>query len=317
MPACDADAVVGFTPTGRETAARPAPQLTGVTHGTTMQPNATQRGRPPTDRRRGRARPGSRWLGAVVLLAAVGIGTAVGTQASAEDDLYTRGGEVFQDNCAACHGTRAEGGTGSGDLGGPAIDETDINYWDLTVRTGRMPIVAPEVGIRTDVLDEQDREALAVYASERFDLPGAIPTIGEGDASRGQDAYVRNCAACHGAAADGGISGAATQVPALVGLDGVAIYQATRIGPFEMPGFDPAVLSDDDIDDLVAYLDLVDDTPRSPAGVREVDQISSALFAVGLALLAGVVVLVVARVRRWSPHEPEGAHADPPFEPRR
>ncbi len=282
-----------------------------------MERNATPQGGLSKHRRGRRAHSGSRWLGVVTLLAAAGFAATFGTQASAQDDLYTRGGEVFQDNCAACHGTRAEGGTGSGDLGAPAIDETDINYWDLTVRTGRMPIVAPEVGIRTDVLDEQEREALAVYAAERFDLPGAIPTIGEGDASRGQDAYVRNCAACHGAAADGGISGAATQVPPLVGLDDVAIHQATRIGPFEMPGFDPAVLDDDDIDDLVAYLDLVDDTPRSPAGVREVDQVSSALFAVGLALLAGVVVLVVARVRRWSPHEPEGAHADPPFEPRR
>lgn len=244
------------------------------------------------------------------------LATDADSAATTDGDVYVRGGEVFQDNCAACHGTRAEGGIGGGELAGPQIDTLDVNYWDLTVRTGRMPIVAPSVGVRTDVLGADDRDALIVYARERFDLPGELPTVESGDPARGQELFVRNCAACHGAAADGGISGAAVRVPPLTGLDGVAIHQATRIGPFEMPGFDPAILDDDAIDDLVGYLDLAAQTPRSPAGVREVDQISSALFAGGLALAGAVVVLVVARARRWSPHEPTGAHADPPFDPR-
>lgn len=231
-------------------------------------------------------------------------------------DLYVRGGEVFQANCAACHGTRGEGGPGPGVLDGPPVNEIDLAYLDLTVRTGRMPITAPSVGVRTEMLDDEDREALVAWAAQRFELPGAIPQVSPGDASRGQEIYVRNCAACHGAAADGGISGADVRVPPLIGLDGIAIASATRVGPFEMPAFDPAVLDDTAIDDIVAYLGVVNDTPRTAAGVRELDQITAALFAVALGIGAAVVVLVVARARRWYPRDPEGVHTDPPFEPR-
>jgi ubiquinol-cytochrome c reductase cytochrome c subunit len=256
-------------------------------------------------------------VGTSVFLATVLNGQPVSAQdTDVAEDLYVRGGEVYQANCAACHGTRGEGGSGEGVLAGPPVNELDLAYVDLTVRTGRMPIPEPSVGVRADHLSEADREAMAVYVAEAFDLPGEIPTVDSGDASRGQEIYVRNCAACHGAAAGGGISGANVWVPPLVALDGIAIHQATRVGPFEMPAFDAAVISDTDIDDMIGYLDVVAATPRTVAGVREVDQLTSSLYAIALALTAAVVVLVVARARRWYPRDPEGFHTAPPFEPR-
>jgi ubiquinol-cytochrome c reductase cytochrome c subunit len=260
-------------------------------------------------------------VGTLAFLAAALSGQPVSAQDPDQEpdvdvDLYVRGGEVYQANCAACHGTRGQGGSGEGVLAGPPVDELDLSYVDLTVRTGRMPIPEPSVGVRADHLSEADREAMAVYVAERFDLPGEIPTVGSGDASRGQELYVRNCAACHGAAGDGGISGANVWVPPLVDLDAVAIHQATRVGPFEMPAFDAAVLDDDDIEDIVGYLDVVAATPRTAVGVREVDQLTSSLFGLGLGLAAAVVVLVVARARRWYPRDPEGFHTAPPFQPR-
>lgn len=235
---------------------------------------------------------------------------------SVDADVHVRGGEVYQANCAACHGTRAEGGQGEGDLDGPPLLGLPVAYVDLTVRTGRMPIPAPSVGVHADQLDADDRDALVAYATDRFGLVGGLPDVASGDPARGQELYVRNCAACHGAAGGGGISGANVRVPPLVGLDGIAIASATRVGPFEMPAFDEAVLDDADIDDIVGYLDLVAATPRTAAGVREVDKITGALFGLGLGLAAGVVVLVVARARRWYPDEPEGFHTAPPFESR-
>jgi ubiquinol-cytochrome c reductase cytochrome c subunit len=245
------------------------------------------------------------------------IAAADTSDAPDEAILVQRGGEVYQANCAACHGTRGEGGPGPGVLLGPPVDSVDIRFIDQTVRTGRMPIAAPSVGVWAESLDEVDREALIAYARDRWDLPGEIPTVVPGDAARGQELYVRNCAACHGAAADGGISGAQAWVPPLVGIDGIAIAEATRIGPFEMPAFDPAVISDEDIDDIVGYLEAVAATPRTLAGVREVDQTYSGLYALGLGAAAMVVVLVVARARRWYLHEPTGVRTAPPFEPRR
>jgi ubiquinol-cytochrome c reductase cytochrome c subunit len=253
-----------------------------------------------------------------IVLAPVLLSATAAADTGGADDaaLVQRGGEVYQANCAACHGTRGEGGPGPGELLGPRLDTVDLRFIDQTVRTGRMPIARPSVGVFADELDEIDREALVAYARARWDLPGEIPTVTPGSAARGQELYVRNCAACHGAAAGGGISGAQAWVPPLVGLDGIAIAEATRIGPFEMPAFDPAVISDEDIDDMVGYLDAVAATPRTLAGVREVDQTTSGLYALGLGIAAMVVVLVVARARRWYLHEPDGVRDAPPFEPR-
>lgn len=105
-------------------------------------------------------------------------------------------------------------------------------------------------------------------------------------------------------------------VPPLAGLDSVAIAEATQVGPFEMPAFDPDVLDADDINDIVAYLEAVDGSPRTAIGLREVDQAVAGLLALGLALTAGVVLFIVARARRWYPHEPGAYHDAPPFEPR-
>ncbi len=231
-------------------------------------------------------------------------------------DQVVRGGEVFQANCAACHGPTLQGGPGPGALDGGPIADTDIAFVDLTMRTGRMPIVEPSVGVRTDLLSDEDREAVNAYLLEVWDLPGEIPEVGPGDAATGQELYVRNCAACHGAAADGGISGADVRVPPLTGLDPVAIVEGTRVGPFAMPAFSAALLDDQAVDDIAAYLQLADDAPRTALGVQEVDQVGEALFALALAALTGLAVWIVARARRWSPHEPEGFHDVDPFEPR-
>jgi ubiquinol-cytochrome c reductase cytochrome c subunit len=252
------------------------------------------------------------------VMMAVGSSQMVAAQEAEPTDReqVVRGGEVFQANCAACHGTALAGGPGPGVLDGGPLLGVDIAYVDLTMRTGRMPIPEPSVGVRTELLSEEDREAVNAYLVEVFDLPGEIPEVGPGRAADGQELYVRNCAACHGAAADGGISGADVRVPPLAGLDGVAIIEGTRVGPFEMPAFDAAVIDDQSLNDIVAYLDLVDETPPTAVGVQELDQVGEALFALGLAALAGVVVWIVARARRWSPYEPEGFHGEAPFEPR-
>lgn len=258
-------------------------------------------------------------LVAVVLVLAGGgamAGAQEGEDPTAERDQVVWGGELFQAQCAACHGTRLEGGIGPGDLGGPAMTDIDIAYVDLTMRTGRMPIVDESVGVRIDQLTDDQREAINAYLLAVFDLPGEIPTVGDGEAARGQELYVRNCAACHGAAGDGGVAGADNTVPPLTDVDPVAVVEATRVGPFTMPGFNEAVLSDQQLDDIVAYLALADATPRSAVGVRELDQVGEALFALGLALLAGVGIWVVARARRWTAADPGSFARTDPFQPR-
>lgn len=289
----------------------PAPRSVGVQDG--------YEGKVQMVTRRGRTRA------AVVVIigssaAALTAWSSIAAPATAQDadrDLVDRGAAVFQTTCAACHGTRGEGRlAGSGVTAGPPLRGIDVAYLDMTVRTGRMPIAHPSMGVYEEQLDEEERIALVAYAVGHLELTGSIPQVNPGDASRGQELFVRNCAACHGAAAGGGISGAQAFVPPLVGVDRVAIAEATRVGPFEMPAFDAAVLSDQDIDDVIGYLDVVDGSPRTLIGLREADQAVSGLLTIGLGIVATLVLFIVARARRWYRFEPGGYHDAPPFEPR-
>jgi ubiquinol-cytochrome c reductase cytochrome c subunit len=220
-----------------------------------------------------------------------------------DDEQLQRGAGIYQANCAACHGTVAEGGPGVTDVtSGPALDEISVNYVDMTLRTGRMPIADRSTGVLREELDDDEREALVAWMAERFDLPGEIFEVGEGDAARGQELYVRNCAACHGAAGDGGISGAGVTVPPIEGLDPVATVQATRVGPFEMPGFSEQVLDEQQVADIAAFVEATGEAEGTLLGMHEVDEVVGALFAGGLALLGLVVLLVTDRARFVSRH---------------
>jgi ubiquinol-cytochrome c reductase cytochrome c subunit len=220
-----------------------------------------------------------------------------------DDAVGERGAGLYQANCAACHGTVAEGGPGlDADTSGPALDETDIAFIDMTLRTGRMPYASRAAGVLREELDDDEREALVAWMADRFDLPGEIPEVGEGDASRGQELYVRNCAACHGAAGDGGISGGAVTVPPIDGLDPVATVEATRVGPFEMPGFSEQVLDEQQVADIAAFVEETGEGDRTLLGLHEVDEVVAALFAGLLALATLVVLLITDRARTVSRH---------------
>jgi ubiquinol-cytochrome c reductase cytochrome c subunit len=220
-----------------------------------------------------------------------------------DDEQLQRGAGIYQANCAACHGTVAEGGPGvTGNTSGPALDEISVNYVDMTLRTGRMPIADRSTGVLREELDDDEREALVAWMAERFDLPGEILEVGNGDAARGQELYVRNCAACHGAAGDGGISGAGVTVPPISGVDPVATVQATRVGPFEMPGFSEQVLDEQQVADIAAFVEAAGEEEGTLLGLHEVDEVVGALFAGGLALLGLVVLLVTDRARFVSRH---------------
>jgi ubiquinol-cytochrome c reductase cytochrome c subunit len=249
------------------------------------------------------------WLTvSVVVGAAPGVGGAGAQDQAADEDEVRRGGGVYMTACAACHGTSALGGVGRGVERGPRLDGLPLAAIDQVVRTGRMPIVERRLGVFTDQLADADRRALLVFMRERFGLEGEIPTVGPGDAARGQELYVRNCAACHGAHTTGGIVGGGTEAPAIDVGDPVAVAEAVRVGPVEMPAFDEEVLDQQQVDDVIAYLQAVDASPRTLLGVREVNDVTAALAAIVLA--AAVLVLV-----SWVGGPPREAPPPPPTAP--
>lgn len=118
-------------------------------------------------------------------------------------------GRLFQDNCAACHGSKAEGGPGFPALnsghwlwgGDPAtVAETitvGINSADPNTRVSQMPSF--------DWMAIADRQTVAEYVA-------ALPSGKADQNSPGAKLFADNCASCHG---EGGKGGLQTGAPTL------------------------------------------------------------------------------------------------------
>lgn len=209
------------------------------------------------------------------------------------------GGELYAAWCVACHGSDGRGVPDEHALAGPPIRDADVRYLDLVVRTGRMPIIEPSVGIVAEPgFDDGERASLVAWMAEEFGASGSIPQIGqEGDIAAGAELYGRHCVACHGVGG-GGIAGGATEVPGLRGVDEVAVVEALRVGPFSMPRFSEAVVDDEEAEDIAAYVGTLESARTSPLGIAELDRVGIALLAVPLVVAVVAVVFVAVHAGR-------------------
>lgn len=254
-----------------------------------------------------RARPLAAWA-VVACAAAAAYLVHAGSPATAQPDAAApadaeRGGELYQRWCAVCHATD---GTGTG--AGPPIDEVSIALADLTMRTGSMPLTDEGRGVRERTFTDEEREATLAYMVERFELSGRVSQPGPGDPARGQDRYTVHCAACHGASGEGGVSGGGATVPRVRGLEPILVAQAVRVGPFQMPPFNADLLPDDELDDIVAFLDY--EPPSTLLGLSELTRVGAAWWAA----LLGTTILAACW---WIAHRPVRApDADLPGEHR-
>lgn len=232
------------------------------------------------------------WTGVLTVLVTL----AWQSTSAAQESVREAGGKLYAANCAVCHGTDGRGITGEGADAGPSLLGIDVALADLTMRTGRMPIVEPRVGIVADPdLGEDERAAIVAWMTEEFGLRGSVPAVAPGDLARGGDLYARNCAACHGSTGAGGISAGATLVRAVKGVDRTGVVEAIRVGPFEMPVFEESVISDQDAADIATYVQHLTEGPSTPLGLVEVDRVTMSALAVVLVVVAVGATVLIAR----------------------
>jgi len=167
-------------------------------------------------------------------------GPAVGDAAHGE--------KLFAEQCAGCHGTKAEGGFGPALAGNPLLDNPE-EFDKVTVEgRGSMPPFGN--------LSAQDLADIRAYLAELEPAgdagdAGAAAAGGssEGDVAAGEQAYAQ-CAACHGPNGEGGFG------PALAGnplLDNPEEFnKITREGRDQMPPY-PS-LSDEELANIRAFL---------------------------------------------------------------
>lgn len=114
------------------------------------------------------------------------------------------------------------------------------------------------------------------------------------DLSTGGVLYRANCAACHHAAGAGGALTYSENAPSFGSTHPIQIAVAIRGGPGNMPVFGPGQLSDRELEQLVTYVQFLQD-PGAPGGapIGNVGPVSEGLVA----LVVGVLAIVLAM--RW------------------
>lgn len=219
-----------------------------------------RRARPPHRRRRA-----ARGLLAVPVVAAAAIGVATLTASAADDDeeeedvevratseeLVAQGAELYALQCAGCHGSD---GRGIEDRG-PSLEQEGRASTDFVLRTGRMPLAAPNIQARSGPVrySEQEIRALVEFVGTIGDGPD-IPevTIEGADVGNGGYLYRLNCAACHSATGAGTAIGGGRRAPSMRSVSPTEIGEAILVGPGAMPVF--SSLDAQDIDDIAAYI---------------------------------------------------------------
>ena len=220
------------------------------------------------------------------------------------DASEANGKTLYARDCAWCHAA-----DGSGTERGPNL-VTGTNgpaLTDFVLSTGRMPLDDPDERSkrRPPFYDEDEIAAIVDHVAELGAEGPEIPAVDTeiGATPEGLELYQEHCAACH---APTGVGAAITSArgdekfppsiaaPSLEHSTRVEVAEAIRTGPGTMPVFDDPILSDDEVDAIVGYVEyLQDPEDRGGAPIGRVGPVAEG--AIGW--LVGMVALIV--VIRW------------------
>ena len=206
------------------------------------------------------------------------------------------GGRLFLATCATCHGPGGEGIPGKGpSLVAPPVGPAAI---DFMLSTGRMPLAYPnDALVRGEPqFSPTEIDAIVAYLSSVRAGGPPIPAVAtaDGSLSLGQDLFQGNCAACHGAAAEGGSVGGGEVAPSLNVPTPTQIGEALLTGPGVMPKFGPEQLSEDEVNSLARYVVwLRGNGDPGGLGIGRVGPVAEGFVAwvIGLGLLLIVIRL--------------------------
>lgn len=240
-------------------------------------------------------------LGALLL-----IGLTAGAAAAQGGDPV-RGGELYVENCAVCHGVDGEGRVGASLTQFPGIlVEASL---EQTIGEGIEGTVMPAWGEAFGgPLSDEDVRDIAAYILAAFegtqpieplptypvpDIP-PLPEV-EGDPALGAPVYQENCAVCHGAQGEGRIgAGLAKAWPATDPAAYIRQVVADGIAGTSMPAWSGAKggpLSDEQIANVAAYILTLSPPASATPGPGQAGPISLTAGLIGLAILALLVIV--------------------------
>ncbi|MEU5881670.1 cytochrome c [Spirillospora sp. NPDC047279] len=252
------------------------------------------------------------------------------TQAAAD---LKNGQQLFNKNCASCHGLNAEGTKDAkGNPLAPSLLGVGAASVDFQVATGRMPAMNPgaqmprkkpipdfDTTIKTDYHDEKQRAAAEKQKAQAEknleDLRAYIQSLGggppvptkeqvgdphKGDAALGGKLFRTNCAQCHNFTGQGGALTGGKYAPPLSGDDvtPTQIYEAMLTGPQAMPVFNDTTLTEKDKQAIIAYIVQSREEPNPGGnGLGRIGPVSEGLagWLIGIGMLVLAAMWITAK----------------------
>lgn len=257
-----------------------------------------------------RRHPAAKPLLLVLALLAVGLGYSLLTpqETSAETEMTQQieeGKALFDVTCSSCHGLNGEGTTQ-----GPSLIGVGAASVDFQMGTGRMPAARPEVQLpqREVIYTQEQIDAVAAYIAslgEGLDIPEEAQYSPEGlsaeEIAAGGAKFRANCSACHGIVGGGGALPNGKYAPSLVATEDIHIWEAMRTGPQQMPVFSKDVLTDDDVKEIIGFLNAQNEAPsHGGLGLGNAGPVSEGFwtFIIGIGGLALIATWIAKRGAR-------------------
>jgi ubiquinol-cytochrome c reductase cytochrome c subunit len=211
-----------------------------------------------------------------------------------------QGKKLYAVGCSSCHGL-----SGEGTKDGPSLVGVGSAAVDFQVGTGRMPAQQPGAQVPSKkVIYTQDQiDQLAAYVATLGAGP-AIPTADQyaaGDVARGGELFRTNCAQCHNFAGSGGALSEGKFAPSLDGASAKHIYEAMLTGPQNMPSFPDSIMSQQNKQDIIAYVTHTNDGAKNPnyggLTLGALGPVTEGLFGwiFALGALIGIAIWIAAR----------------------
>ncbi len=214
----------------------------------------------------------ARWTLLAVLATALGTTVLLAGRApaGAQDDLLAEGRQLYLVGCVSCHGSDGKGVTRpDGTVRGPTLERSGEAGAHYYLSTGRMPLANSDNQPRRNApaYPPDEQAALVAYVASLGDGP-ALPDLDleQADLAAGGEAFRDNCQACHSASGSGGALSYGRAAPSLDKATPEQTAAAVRIGPGQMPVFGPSEISDARLNDVVRYVEYLQD-PEDPGGI--------------------------------------------------
>lgn len=220
--------------------------------------------------------------------------------------LWDLGYQLFEQNCAACHGTQADGVSPKNTpyAGYPTLIGLGPATYDFWIESGRMPAASTpstQPMRRPARLDHLQALAISDFLDTtsvacplcRAATPGypIVQNLSTANLSDGAVFFALNCAACHTITGDGDALAYSSFAPSLRDIPATQVAEALRTGPGNMPVF-TGNLTDAQLRDVVAYVTERIQHPQNPGGLGLGGIGPVAEGFVGLALGVGLLALV-------------------------